>query len=411
MAVVRVNDKRSISPTRYLMVDCSCGRTLRAAPSRIGATVRCWDCRQQVSVPVPRHPARAARVLSGGLREAFEFRSLLGVFLGAAAFTGSLFLPVPEPLVVAVLAALAVLGYGEIVRRRGLASLPGFGPGPGRSARRGTAARVAATLAVGLLLTNLWVLARGWLAPAPALFNRGLAVGAVLAVVVPLAMLIVWAAADPRQALKAVALHPFSTLAALAVVPLGLVAAEAIAVAITSYHGMFSFYVIDLFPGAEAIAPKFGVQMVGFYGFPVEPEPGIVALYRHFLARGVTLSMALPASFGSIETQYSRAWGLVMFPREYAGYRAFHTFVLAFTWLLALTIQARCLCRVAWLAGWYLPGQWGAAGPVALEDEVPAEASVPSAPLGLGAGGPRVVGPGVPGVAGAEVLADLEVGR
>jgi hypothetical protein len=322
---------------------------------------------------------------------------------------------VPEPLVVATLGALAVLGYGEIVRRRGLASLPGFGPGPGRSARRGTAARVAATLGVALVLTNLWVLARGWLAPAPALFNRGLAVGAVLAVVVPLTMLIVWAAADPRQALKAVALHPFSTLAALAVVPLGLVAAEAAAVAISSYHGLFSFYVIDLFPGAEAIAPKFGVQMLGFYGFPVEPEPGIMGLYRNLLGRGMTLSMALPASFGSIETQQAREWGFAMFSGPYAAYRAFHTFTIASVWLLALTIQARCLCRVAWLGGWYLPGQWGAgaSGPAA-PDENDGEAedgSVSPAPLGLGAGGPGVVGPGVPGVSGAEVLADLEVGR
>jgi hypothetical protein len=357
--------KRDARPfsQRYFKVTCPCGRSLRAPRERVGATVRCWDCRRSVTVPVPRHPGRAARVLSGGIREAFEGASLSGVAAGALAFTGAMFLPVPEPVLAGLVLALGVFGYGELVRRGGLSSLPGFGPGP--SGVRTLAARVAATLAVALFLTNLWVVSRGWLPLPPDLLGRGMVLGAVLVVVVPLTMLFVWAAPEPRQAFKAVTRHPLSTVASLAIVPIGLVAAEAAGVFVASLQGMFAYYVYDLFPGAEALAPKYGVEMIGAYLYPVYPETGLLSLYGACLRHGMTLSVALPASLGVAPNSFTGNWILQMYQSDYLWYRTLHTFTIAAVWMLALTVQARCLGRISRLGAWYFPETWAATAPPA----------------------------------------------
>jgi hypothetical protein len=291
--------------------------------------------------------------LSG--REVFQEQALGTILLGSLAFTGALLLPLPEPVIAAlVLASLAFI-YAEVVRRCGLAGALGAGAAPIRL--RAYAARASATLAVALLLTNAWEFARVWFGYAPGrlLFNEALAVAAALALVFPLAMLTVWAAPHPRQSLAAIARHPVSTAVALMIVPLGLVAAEALVVFVTSLQGYFSFYVLDLFPNSEELAPKFGIPLAGNYEVVLFPDDNHLALYTYYLKHGLPLSLALPSSLMNAPTILSRPWILSTSGPTYLAMRAFHTALVASVWLTSLALQARCLGLLARLWDWQRP--------------------------------------------------------
>ena len=337
----------------YLKVQCECGRRLRAAVERIGHSIHCWECRRPVPVPVPRVRGRSARVLSFGVREVFEPRALLGIGFGALAFTASLLLPVPEPVVAGLTLAALVFVYGELVRRWGLAG--SLGAGAKAFDPRGLAARAAATLAVALVLTNAWEFGRERLGYTPGLFKEALAAAAALAFIFPLAMLAVWAAPHPRQSLAAIARHPVATAVALMVVPLGLVAGEAAVAVLTSLQGYFVYYVVDLLPGSGSLAERFGISLAGNYAMTLLPNENEVALYLYQLRHGVTLSAALPASVMDPSKAYLRPWALETSDTAYLIIRGFHTTIVAAVWFAALTVQARCLGLLARLWDWQQP--------------------------------------------------------
>ena len=72
--------------SHYLHVKCSCGRTLRAGKSRMGTTIRCWDCRGDVAVPLPALHGRLAAEMWDGLRDSANSETVgpcLGVALAA----------------------------------------------------------------------------------------------------------------------------------------------------------------------------------------------------------------------------------------------------------------------------------------------------------------------------------------
>lgn len=350
-------DNRTFSQ-RYLKVRCRCGRMLRVGVEHMGSTVRCWDCRRVVPVSVPRPAGQAARVLTVSARDVFGARGLLGIGLGAVVFTTALLLPVPEPVIAALVAAALAFAYGELVRNWGQAGA--LGEGTGSLDWRTYAARAAATLAFALVLTNAWEFGRTWLGFEPGLFREALAVLTALAVVFPLAMLTIWAAPRPRQSLAAIGRRPFLTLMALMVVPLGLVAAEALVLAVTIVQGWFSFYVLDLMPGAVELAPRFGIPPAGLYAFNGLPDHGHLGLYVHHLRHGLALSMGLPASLLDPPHLVRLPWSIELSERAYLAVRAAHTCLVAAVWLSALAIQARCLGLLARLSEWQRPH----AGPI-----------------------------------------------
>lgn len=351
---------------------------------RIGHSIECWDCRQNVPVPAPKMRNQSARVLSFGVREIFSPKTVIGIAAGAFVFTMALLMPVPEPMIAGLTLAALVFVYGEMVRRWGLSGSLGGVDSARRQDARVYSARAAATLAVALAMTNAWEFGRVWLGHSTGLFQEALAVSAALAVVFPLAMLIVWAAPHPRQSLSAVARHPVSTLLALMIVPAGLVAAEATAAAVTSLQGYFMYYVLDLLPGSVELAERFGIPLAGNYAVSSLPDERHVALYFHHLKHGMTLSMALPSSLLDPSTVFLRPWALETSERGYMMIRAFHTGLVAMVWFAALTVQARCLGLLARLWDWQRPRTqefqavvWAAG--VEAEDEVVAIGDASSA--------------------------------
>ncbi|MFO0910999.1 MAG: hypothetical protein U0794_22120 [Isosphaeraceae bacterium] len=345
------HDTRSYSQ-RYLKVCCSCGRRLRARVEHMGSSVRCWDCRQMVPVPVPRDPGRTAKVLTSGARDIFGASWLITIAIGAALFTGALLLPLPEPVLAALILAAVVFAYGELIRRWGsigrLGSAQPIGP-------RAFAARAAATLAVALVLTNAWEFLRTWLGHELGLFQEALAVVAALAVVFPIAMLTFWAAPRPRESLLAIAQHPAATFVALMVVPVGLVAAELLILFIASVQGYLPIYLLDILPQGQELAPKFGVAAIGNFSQVYLPEPGHFAFYGYHVRHGLTLAMAIPSSLMNPTTLYDQPFYVEITRGTYLVMRALHTWIIAGAWLTALAIQARCLGLLARLWDWQRP--------------------------------------------------------
>src|SRR6478672_4842877 len=100
------------STRKFLTVVCPCGRSLRAPVDMAGQEISCWECHRMVRVPVPRSPERAYRLIVDGLKEVFEGRWLIPLFLIAAALAGVLCIPYYGVPVGAAVLVLGALGYG-----------------------------------------------------------------------------------------------------------------------------------------------------------------------------------------------------------------------------------------------------------------------------------------------------------
>lgn len=55
---------------KNIFFQCRCGRTLRVANDRAGTLVRCWDCRNELTAPLPDLRGRLAGEMSGVVRSA-----------------------------------------------------------------------------------------------------------------------------------------------------------------------------------------------------------------------------------------------------------------------------------------------------------------------------------------------------
>ena len=324
---------------RYLEIVCTCGRTLRAGLESVGSTVQCWQCHASVPVPVPKEPALTAGVLRWGLRDVFTVRSMASVVAGVVFVIGVLSLHIPGLAQAVLILGLVSLGYGVLIRRNSWA------PG-GVAAAIG---RVVATLGVSLLPMIPWLVLRdaGGLDRPPRLFGPVLGVAAAFTVLVPLLMMILWGTRRPSQGMRAAWHRPFATITALAVVPIGLVAAEGVAFGLTNVCGMFSYYVVDLYPDPERVAPQYGIPLAGNYHFPVVPDDRHMKLYRHWLDRGMPLSAALPSSLGVPHTPGDFAWAIDMTDSHYWWNRTLHSAAIAVVWLTALVLQAYWLGLIA----------------------------------------------------------------
>ena len=150
-----------------------------------------------------------------------------------------------------------------------------------------------------------------------------------------------------------------------------MVAAEALVVFVTSLQGYFSFYVLDLFPNSQELAPTFGIPRAGNYAVIYFPDDNHLALYQYYLRKGLPLSLALPSSLLTASTMSSRPWVMETSEPIYLSMRVFHTTLVAAVWLTAMTVQARCLGILARLWDWQQPRSSTSTSPIPLEEFAP----------------------------------------
>jgi hypothetical protein len=200
-----------------------------------------------------------------------------------------------------------------------------------------------------------WLVLRGsgGMSRPPVLVWPGVVMLAAVAVALPILLLLLWA---PRrlEALRSLVWHPLATLLALAVVPLGLIAAEVLTIVVSSWLGWFAFYAVDLFPNTGAHAAQFGIDSAN-YSHVYFVDSTHLNLYRYYLMHGVPLSSALPASLDQSRRATIQPWSIETGNLPYLLVRAAHTAVMVIVWLGALTLQAHWLARIARLEIRFLP--------------------------------------------------------
>jgi hypothetical protein len=333
------------STKKFLVVSCVCGRSLRAKLEQAGGTVQCWECHRVVPVPFPRSAERVLRTLNRGLHDVLSMPYLAALALGAVVVSGALLLSGMGRLLPALLLVDVAIGYGVLIRRVGLWGPGDVGPRPGF--HRWDIARVLVTLGVCVLVVSPWLVTQRGLSATPRLHGAGAAIGAIVAILVPLAMLITWGPLGPMKTLKVLRHHLVATFFCLLIVPLALVAAELIAVFVASYFGMFSFFLIDLLPNSQVMLAKHGVILAGRYYYPVIPEPGYLSAYAEYLGLGYPLWTTIPASLAAPYTWFTAPMILDSDETIYLLIRMAITVAVGFVILTALAIQARWLGLIA----------------------------------------------------------------
>lgn len=330
-------DSRSFRQ-RFLEVKCPCGRMLRAPVESAGSTIQCWSCKAAVPVPVPRDRRLAGRVLLRGMRDVFNTRTLAAVAVGGVLLTFLLLLPIPGPARALLVLGVAGLGYGEVIRRGELSSM--------RTAGKVVRGVVTVPLAALGMVPWLFVKDGEGLVRPPVLTATGLAVAAVLAFVVPVVLVLVWAP-RPRAALVSLVRHPVATVAAIAMLPVGLALVELVAVGMTSWLAFLSFYVMDLYPHGDHIHARFGISHGGNYTSIYVVDSNHLRLYAHYLTHGIPLAVALPASLGASHDINMTPWSMDQSSVGYLAVRMAHTAVILAAALFALALQGHCLALLA----------------------------------------------------------------
>ncbi len=79
-----VHNERS---SAFVVLPCSCGKSLRAKVEQIGTEVRCWSCHAMVLVPNPHEGQRVARELSDSALVVIKGPGLNAVLVGATIVT------------------------------------------------------------------------------------------------------------------------------------------------------------------------------------------------------------------------------------------------------------------------------------------------------------------------------------
>jgi len=259
--------------------------------------------------------------------------------------TGALLLNGWGRVVPALLLVGVAIGYGVLIRRVGLWGPTGVGPRP--ALHRWDIARVLVTLGMCVLVVAPWLVSQRGLSPTPRLHGAGAALGAAVAIVVPLAMLMTWGPLGPTRTLRVVRRHLVATIFCLMIVPIALVIAEVAAIGVSSYFGMFSFLLIDLFPNSRAVLAQHGVSLAGRYYYPVIPEPGFLGAYASLVARGYPCWTTIPASLAKPYTAEVAPVILECGETLYMLLRMLITAVVSFVLLTSLAIQARWLGLLA----------------------------------------------------------------
>src|SRR5262249_20638701 len=126
-----------------------------------------------------------------------------------------------------------------------------------------------------------------------------------------------------------------------------IVTAEFLAFFVASYMGIFSFFLIDLFPGSEPVFLDHGVKLIGRYAYPVIPDDGYMAVYGRYLGWGYSLISTVPASMSTHWDTFDPPMVRDSVETSSLTVRAVVTAVIAFVILTALALQARCLGLIA----------------------------------------------------------------
>jgi hypothetical protein len=355
---------------------------VRARREQAGMTVRCWSCGGQVPVPYPRVTGRLARAFADAVRGTLRAETVGVVLGGAAVVTAALLVPGAGPwLALGLIGAAAVWGYGALVvgaRPEAPAGAGGPDGAPGEPAGEGRAGRGVPGVVGRLLLGGAAAVAL----VAPLIARNGghllppiepvtgafrlMLLTLLGGLVVPVALLATFAH-DRRGrlpaglALAALRRHKAATLAALLVVPLGLLLVEGV-VAFVAWDGDYlPILVADLFPTPRLEARDDGMYAITRYDGAVGEQHlvgGIGDLNRAYacaLRRGFTLVGEVPASLAL--GQMPRAASVAFLdktpllyavkPAPYLAFRLLLSVMILTSAGLLLAVQARWLGLIA----------------------------------------------------------------
>jgi len=364
-------------------VNCPCGRTLRAQPDQAGTAIQCWSCKTELVVPHPNQSARLVRALVDAAAEAFRSPTLPLILAGAALITASLTVPRAGPILALALIAASVRAYGAQVRASGRSlSLREAATGPPTPVVLSVSApapdmeeeieepppwagpaRLLLGVAAALVLAApIWIRNRGHALPPegayPGVFWL-LTMALAGWLLMPVVLLAAYAhdrhgPLPPRLVLKSLTRHLPATLAALLVVPLGLLATEALVASFAWEQGQLPLMVADLFP-----PPRFEWELDGrhlyfnYDGTTVVANLSaststIVPVYPRGLRHGFTLVGTVPTSLsvGLLEVR-AIPWLYEVTPLGYLITRVVLTLLILSITGLLFTIQARWLGLIA----------------------------------------------------------------
>lgn len=302
----------------FIHVNCACGREVRAKSEQAGGTVRCWSCGRDVPVPL-KTGGRLAAACGDALGDALRGPVVGPIAVGALVVVLLLIVPTAGAwLGFAALAAAAWFYQGLIAGA--VASLRPSVPrptgeldavdGPGRKVLRAVLSVVAAAALVAPFLVrnggHLLVGERHGLGSRTGML-AALLVGWV---VVPLVLLVAnardrFGPIPPWQALRGVIRHPLASLAAVAVVPLGMLAVEFLTVGLAAEQGILGLMISDMFPTPRLVMEPNGARLIYHYDDATLRStffadlPRIVTIYLAALRRGYTLVSAIPFSLTS----------------------------------------------------------------------------------------------------------------
>jgi hypothetical protein len=282
---------------------------------------------------------------------------------GAALMTAVLLVPRAGLGLALALMAASAWGYGSQVRAGVV--------GPAWDAERPVLPRRLLLARAGLsvaalvaLVAPLLVRNRGYALP-PAEDSASVGLGALMVlalagwVLAPLMLLAAFAEdgdgpLPAARTLAAVGRHPLATLAALLVVPLGLLATEALVAALAWQQGQLPLLVADLFPPPRVAQLDDGAHFYFDYGgTPIDLNCSdsfnpMLGVYPHGVCRGFTLSALVPASLsvGLFQVR-QRLWMYHVNPVHYLILRIALTLLILWAAGTLLTVQARWLGAIA----------------------------------------------------------------
>jgi hypothetical protein len=209
-------------------------------------------------------------------------------------------------------------------------------------------ARVGVALLCALGVAAPMLLSPGGFGHVPRFTTFGVLVALMASLVLPLAMFFTYARDEQeplgwRRAGSVLVRYPLATMLALLLLPLGAVITELVVVVLTTWFGSFRFLLLELFPGAEHFAERYGIAKYGNYTRPYWPEARFFHLYLRRLHQGFSLSTALPASLSSRTFVIASIWTLELTDGDYLRIRAIYSQVVTMSLAIVLALQARWL--------------------------------------------------------------------
>jgi CheY-like chemotaxis protein len=358
----------------FIYANCRCGRTLRARVDQAGTAIRCWSCGGNVTVPHPRVTGRLAWALAESVPRSLSLPTVVAVLAVAVLISAALVVPVAGLWLALGVCVAAAWWYGRSIRESGLAAwgrlLPPRAaggdasgaadgtPGPGLLARVWWL--VLSVLSVAALVAPLAIRNGGGALPEvgdpfPPPGARVWAAVALLGwLVMPLLLVTTFAhdrrgRLSPVAALAALVRHPAATLAALLILPLGLLVMEGLIASAAWQQGSLPLLVSDLYPPPQFVSRQNGAHLVFNYDGIVKDRLFLQfseeasSVYWLGMRRGYTLTGTLPASLTTGITARMSPELFRTTEEIYFGVRFFLSVLILTGTGLLLAIQSRWL--------------------------------------------------------------------